>query len=446
MNIKYLITLLTVTLVFSCKKKEDDNTGLLFGLAALSTLISTNTENINLTVAGLNTVLTSATVNSIASNMMRSVSNPVSPEYNGIGVNVGNVMVDGFKIKLNGINVRGASGTSNVQLFDWSSAPRELEVANGFNGAITDTGTLPNGTYQSLTIGIEPNYQIKAWAYLDTNNDDTIDTTIWTTAAGIQISNSQLTIPGGLTDYDYYSYGFLYVTFATSATNDTYSGSQEFTYFPVPLEITDAPTTTDSEGNTVDTPAVYSVDVRLDTFQLPKVWDGTPGTRTEPFNWGNTNGIPPEDFYPDNQSNFAVQALPMFGFFNEPNAVSETYAISNSNLFPTGQTQLMTMVFSGNGIPLAGRNRESGGIGLNQFHAIYNETSTGIYSFGIGDGPLLYNADPAAVQHNVTGFKRLAIGDPALTITVTDGPDCASSAAGCPGNRIGYIKRLQRND
>ena len=456
MNKKYLIILLIVTLVFSCKKKKDDNTGLLlllasFGLTSASTSTSApaGDKQVNLTVAGLNTVLTSAAVNSFASKMMRSVSVPVSPEYSGIGINYGNIMVDGFKIKLNGITVKGKSGTSDVQLFDWSSAPRILEVAKGFNGGITDTGTLPNGIYQSLTIGIEPNYQIKAWAYLDTNNDDTVDTTIWTTATGIQKSNSKLAIPGGLTNYDYYSYGFLYLTTANSATNDTYKVS-EFTYFPAPLEITDAPTTTDSEGNTVDTPASYSVDVRLDTFQLPKAWDGTPGTRNAPFDWGNNNGIPQASFFPDNQPNFALQYLAMFGFFNEPNAVSETYAISNSNLFPTNQTQLMTMVFNGNGRPIAGRLRDNGGLSLNQFTALFTETSAGVFSFGTGDGALLYNSDPAAVQQNIEGFQRLAIGDSALTITVTDGPDCASSPAyspaGCPGNRTGYIKRLQRND
>ncbi|MBP6738744.1 MAG: hypothetical protein KA146_02085 [Leptospiraceae bacterium] len=438
------ITLVVILFSIGCKKEKKDDKSILGLFALVSTA---NSKKITLSIKGMG----SSTVSNQQLSIFRSVSSPIDPEYPGMGVHGGNTVVDGLKIKLTKINlIPVGSGSGGGGLFDWTTSPKELEVSKGFNGAITDTGILANGEYSGLSIGISPNYSIKAWAYLDTNNDGTVDTTVWTTASGIQKVASKLASTSAMANYDYYKYSFLYVSSATSATNDT-AIVGEFTYFTNTLTVTDAPKTKskDSDGNEIeiDTPSSYSIDIRLDTFQLPKVWDGVPDTRLEPFSSGNNNGIPTSSFFPDNQPNFALQYLALFGFYNQQNSVSETYAFSNSNSFLTGSTQLFTIVFDNAGNPLAGRVRDRGGLDLNQFPALYKKEASGTtWSFGIGDAAVLYNQDTNAVQKNISGFKRLNIGDAAVQITVTDGPACASSSNACPGTKTGFIKRLQRND
>ena len=64
-----------------------------------------------------------------------------------------------------------------------------------------------DGKYAVAKINFENAFLLKAYAYLDTDNNGTIDTTIWTTATGIQISNSKM-LPEQMTSKDYYRYPF----------------------------------------------------------------------------------------------------------------------------------------------------------------------------------------------------------------------------------------------
>ena len=74
----------------------------------------------------------------------------------------------------------------------------------------------------------------------------------------------------------------------------------QVTYFPAPFEITDADTTTDSSGDEIPTPDVYQVDVRVDAFQIPRVFDGEPSFRERAGPMFN------EERFPDHEPGFAL--------------------------------------------------------------------------------------------------------------------------------------------
>lgn len=402
-------------------------------------------DNIKLTVQGFGSVdIQTAAAFEPANIGVLTVSNPVTPQYSGIGQHVGSVVVDGFKIKLTGVEAIGSGEHNTVGLFDWSAAPKELEVAAGFSGSLTDSGNLPAGTYKAMRLNVSSHYSIRAWAYLDTDNNNEVDTTVWTTAAGIVSDSTEIAAITGMAGYDYFEYTFLYGSTA-QAVNDS-GGASEFTYFPAPFVVDATDATVGPSASTTAT--THDIGIRLDTFRVAKVWDGI-GERGDTFGGGfltgNNAGIPAADLFPDNEPNFGLSYLPLFGLFDDANAVAETYEVSNANTFLTGYTQLVTIVFSGAGAPLFGRIRDRGGLDLNQMVSLFTAGDGGTYSFKNGDGDLLYNGTPEDAQFTISGFKQLAVGAAAQAITVENGPKCSAAAAGCAGSRTGFMRRVNRD-
>jgi len=179
-----------------------------------------------------------------------SVLNPTGNEYAGMGEHSGESVVLGLKIKLTGItlseNPPGQSGGNGGSIFDWSASPRELQIENGFAGVIEDSAVLnlPDGDYQVLQVNYLSQYDLKAYAYLDTDKDGEIDTTIYTKTTGVAAVPG-LVLPENLVDLDYKHYGFTYTHNADSPTAST-TTSFDFTLLPVPATIgAAAPTSRD---------------------------------------------------------------------------------------------------------------------------------------------------------------------------------------------------------
>lgn len=366
-------------------------------------------------------------------------------DYPGIGQHAGAAVVDGLKIWITRVELMPVGEGELANVVDATDAPLELEVSTGYAGGLEEAAEVTPGTYGGVAASIQSRFAIRAWAFLDRDGDAVADTTVWTTAAGVELVDERLTDSDELVGYDYLEYPFLYVTMAESATVTT-GEVAEVTTFPTPLDLTlptGADGGADGEGDTESPQA--TIQVQLDTFQLPRVWDGDPDFRSEPFSWGNHYGIPNTDFFPDGVPAFGLQYLPLFAFVNEPDAVGETYAISDAETFSNGATQNFTVIFGGDGAPLAGRVRDRGGIDLNQFLWGFDEVGSGVWDIGVGDADLVSTQDPAHRQHVVVGFERLDLGS-VLPLTIEDGPLCEQSAPGCLGERSAYVRRLQRND
>lgn len=185
---------------------------------------------INLTASG-------APIEQIA----RSVIGPVGNEYEGMGQHSGDSVVLGLKIKLTGItlgqNPPGQPNAATYSLFDWSARPKELAIENGFTGTISDSAELdlPDGDYNVVQVSYLSQYDLKAYAYLDTDKDGEVDTTIYTTATGVKAAAS-VAAPDDLSDLDYTHYGFTYSFNADSVTDST-TTSFDFTLLPTPARI-----------------------------------------------------------------------------------------------------------------------------------------------------------------------------------------------------------------
>ncbi len=366
-------------------------------------------------------------------------------DYPGIGIDTGNAVVDGLKVRLTGIELDGGEDERHANVADWTNSPKEIEISKGFSGSVSAETVIPYGTYAGIQVRMAPGYSLKAWAYLDQNEDGEIDFTAWTTSSGVTWQSEKL-LPEELTGYDYYDYGFMYWTTADGVESTRPEG--EGTWFAYPIEVTSADTITNALGAEVPNPDTLQVDIRIDTLHLAKVWNGQ-GQRDDLFggfaDHTNDHGVTAGELFPDGAADFAIGYLPLFTLVNEPQAVAETYEVSDGDDFAFGWTQLATIVFNGDGEPVIGRVRDRGGLDLNQFMALF--TSEGdTYTFQIGDGDLLYNNDVAQAQHQVAGFQRLAVDDAPVQITVSDGAQCSQAAMQCQGDRTGFIRRIARDN
>jgi hypothetical protein len=353
-----------------------------------------------------------------------SVTAPTNMEYFGIGNHVGQAQVDGLRIRLTGVQLDDGNGGARARIADWNPA-QELEVAHGFDGAVTGSGTIEPGTYTHAHVTLQSNFDVKAWAYLDRDHDGAVDTTLWTTASGVVTSASEIATTAGMAGYDYLHYDFLYPGRAN--TND----AMEDTPLPVPLVIA-SPATGTTDATEV------RIDIRLDTYQIAQAWDGAAGTRTGVFSWdqGATQ-------FHDGQPDFAIGYLPLFALVNDPAGIGETYAFGADPAFRYSEAQMATILFGSDGAPIVGRVRNAGdgaGLHLNQFLIAFHEETDGSLSFYADGGNGLYTGSTTAATDHVTGFRRLNVGDAPSAISVEPGPGCSS---GCNA-RNGYVKRLAR--
>ncbi|MBT3220983.1 MAG: hypothetical protein HN348_18010, partial [Proteobacteria bacterium] len=270
--------------------------------------------------------------------------------------------------------------------------------------------------------------EIKAWAFFDSDDDDEVDTTIWTTANGCMKADEKLDSTDAMDGYDYYTYPFLF------PRDDIENGAG--TELRYPLEISDAETTIDLAGNEIPMPEVFQIDLRLDTFRLPMGWDGDSDFRESLFD---------SVLLPDDEPAFVLESLPFYGLFNEPEAVTETYALGPDQTFPLRGTTTATILFSSDGTPVFGTHRTVGADGYPELDlpwvlGLFEETAPGVWSYGSDNA--FYDWDPDNAMVIVKGFQRLDPSDAPIEVTIEDGPNCNP----CYGTQTFYLKRLQRGE
>lgn len=415
-----------------------------------------------------------------------SVTSPGADEYEGMGVHSGESVVLGLKIRLTGITMAqkppGQQGAIQGTVFDWSHAPKELQIEHGFAGAVEDSAplALPSGSYQVVQVSYESRYQVKAYAYLDTNHDGEVDTTIYTSATGVKSVASKAS-PASLADLDYTSYGFTYSYNADSVTAST-TTSGDITMLPAPVIVTadslqgdaggaanggDAGDAGTADAGTQD----LNVSLFIDAYRVVKAWDGhaptSPGDHVDVIfpqgaAEGRTNqyGVRLLDLYPLGQPTFGLAYLPTFAFANAPGNVSETYLIAPAAPFTEANTQAVSIVFDGSGTPILGRtegNVDAAGLQLGQaarmFEPLAADGGATAYRYyveygikdanGNDDGGMYYHDDKTMAGHVVEGFRRLPnLGDTA-NVTVKDGPRCHAEYNRCFGDRSAVIRRVR---
>lgn len=349
-----------------------------------------------------------------------SVLNPTGDEYAGMGEHSGESVVLGLKIKLTGITLSekppGQSGGNGGPIFDWSASPRELQIENGFAGVIEDSAllTLPEGDYQVLQVNYLSQYDLKAYAYLDTDKNGEVDTTLYTKASGV-VSVPGVIAPADLVDLDYKHYGFTYTHNADSPTAST-TTSFDFTLLPTPARVGSSGSTSRAEaaaeggasGNEAGAPGSeagapgsagesasggsagapgsagspsgeggagsepggdgqdLSITLFIDPFRVVKAWDGvapsSPADHVDVlFPQGsaeyrtNSFGVDLVDLYPLGQPTFGLQYLPTFAFANAAEYTSESYLIAPSEPYLVANSQPMSVIFDGRGVPVIGR-------------------------------------------------------------------------------------------
>jgi hypothetical protein len=341
-------------------------------------------------------------------------------DYEGIGQFVGEAVVDGFRIRITGVEIMDNSvePAKGGSVGYWPEGVT-LEVSQGFEGHITAASVIPYGTYNSARVMLQTNYDLKAWAFLDRNNDGEADFTMWTTADGIQTANERLASTDEMTGYDY-----LYVPFLYGGQPIGIAG--EFT----PLGETITVSETDADTSPLQ------VDIRLDTFRVAKAWDGSAANRASTFAWDDGT------LYPAGQPHFGVGYLPLFALVNQPNAVAETYLFSGDVTFSANALQVSTILFRGDGSAVLGRIRDVGNghdsLHLSQFIGGFELENDEFTFFGGGD---FYANDYSHYSEMVTGFRRLNVGDAPVEITVSGGPACDYCAE---EDIVGFAKRIAR--
>jgi hypothetical protein len=435
----------------------------------------------------------------------KSVTNPSAEEYEGMGHHCGESVVLGLRIKLTGITLSekppGQPGGQQGTIFDWSKAPKELAIERGFAGTIDDSAVLnlPDGSYSVMQVAYQSQYDLKAYAYLDSDGDDEVDTTLYTTTLGVKSINGVMA-PESLVDLDYKHYGFTYTHNADSVSMST-TTSFDITLLPSPIviggsapEASAGGAATDgggnaggdvsraagagpvqAEGGAEGSPAPPSHDISvslfIDAFRVVKAWDGAaPSSPTDHVDVlfpqasndlrSNQFGVDLVELYPPGQPTFGLQYLPTFAFANASEYISETYLIAPAEPFLVANSQTVSVIFDGQRRPLIGRtggNTDSASLQLGQavrmFEPIGEDAGDVLYRYyveygirdanNVDDGGMYYHDDKSMAGHSVEGFRRLAaVGDTAA-LTVKDGPRCNAEYNRCLGDRAAIMRRVR---
>jgi hypothetical protein len=418
-----------------------------------------------------------------------SILNPTGDEYPGMGEHSGESVVLGLKIKLTGISLNekppGQPGATGGPIFDWSSSPKELQIENGFSGVIEDSAllTLPEADYHVVQVNYLSQYDLKAYAYLDTDKNGEVDTTIYTQASGV-VAVPGIHPPAALVDFDYKHYGFTYTHNADSATAST-TTSMDFTLLPAPARVgapvatggageTGAAGATIAEGGASSDPGTtsdLSITLFIDAYRVVKAWDGVPPSSPTDhvdvlFPQGSTEsrsngfGVDLIDLYPLGQPTFGLQYLPTFAFANASEYFSESYLIAPSEPYLVANSQPMSVIFDSRGVPVIGRtggNVDLLSLQLGQaarmFERMGEDGSTPLYRYfveygirnqdGLDDGGMYYHNDKTMAGHIVEGFRHLsAVGD-STTLLLKDGPRCNAEYDRCYGDRTAVMRRVR---
>jgi hypothetical protein len=442
-----------------------------------------------------------------------SVIGPVDGEYEGMGQHSGESVVLGLKIKLTGISLGqkppGNIDNVTVTVFDWSQNPKELAIENGFSGSISESVSLdiPDGDYSVVQVNYLSQYDLKAYAYLDTDKNGEVDTTLYTTATGVKSSNA-VEAPEDLGELDYTHYGFTYSHNADSATAST-TTSFDFTLLPVPARIGDPPSANDvafevlggqagalgqagesqggqagemgqggafPEGGIGGTGAPPSRDIAItlfiDSYRVVKAWDGAapsgPSDHIDvifPQGAGemrsNQYGVDLVELYPLGAPTFGLEYLPTFAFPNSEaeGYHSESYLIAPSEPFMVENSQPTSIVFDADGVPVIGRtggNVDSASLALGQaarmFEPIGASGGVPLYryyvEYGIKnadgvDDGGMYYHNDRSMAGHVVEGFRHLALGDTAPVVVKDGPRCNAEYDRCLGDRGAVIRRVR---
>lgn len=492
MNSKKILLIAAVpvflALAISCSKSSDSSSesGAKVKVSARSLLSLNGTANLR-------------AQNDLAQAAGLFLGGPESPdtangEYNGMGVLTSEAVVESFKIQISKISFgtkapRTTGGTTKEFVFD-----KEVEIADGLNSAVEVTGTLPEGTYVVASVGFKPTYKLKGYAYFDTDNDGTIDTTVYTTAAEVKKVTGRIA-KAAMTDYAEYKYGFMFTHCSSSVTDSVTDSAGEcgtFSVFPEPIVVTASPDEADKDTST----GAMVVNVLIDSTNIVTAWTGATGNYTfktndatntilgdstkvpDPVGFPlssvcsdtkNSAGLNSCDFFPVGKPSFKLAYIPAFAFLGTSKLTSQVYLVSkeqsNYNHYNSGTLQL---VFS-DGKPLLGLINSKL---LGQYDSTVTpskyiggqtpilgsvarlfEASGSTYTFymdsgakdanGVEDGGLYYNNDKTMAGYIAEGFTPATAVGTEGTIVVKDGPRCKSEYDYCIGSRTYYTKRIK---
>jgi hypothetical protein len=410
-------------------------------------------------------------------------------EYDGMGVNTSDAVVEGFKITLTSVSF----GNNEMTAASFPIENGELDISQGVNSSISVTGTLPGGKWDRVNVAFKPGYKLTAYAYMDSDNNGTIDKTVFTTPGAVKavdgrLSKTELTAQG----YGEYTYGFAYVHCSDSVTNSTQGQCGTISVFPTPFSVDDPIQTEEGE----ETPETHVVNVLIDSSKVVTAWLGTSGSflvkgdlSSSEF-LGDTSkipmpiGFPASDvcsdtknewdlnscnFFPIGTPAFKLAYLPAFAFLSTSGLSSQIYLVSTEDgLWNHYNSGTLQFVFKDDvpqmGLAFTSVNAEydynvqppkvvrSATPVFGSVSRLFEETGSSTYTFymdggsknaaGVDDGGLYYNNDKTMAGYIVEGFKPTEV-DGTGTIVVKDGPRCKSDYDNCLGARTYYVKRIK---
>lgn len=463
--------------VFGCGKKDENKN---------------ESEGKEVTVSASALALAAPKLNLLAGQMLAGPKAPdyANGEYDGMGVLTSDAVVDSLKIVLKSVNIMNGMNQSTEFPFE----EKELEISGGVNEAVTVKGILSKGSYDRVSVSFKPMFKLKAYAYMDTNNDGTIDTTVYTTPTAVvktasRLSTAQMTAAG----YGEYKYGFAYIHCSDSVTDSKEGQCGTISVFETPFN-TEEPQK-DADGNEIASD--YTVNILIDSTKIVKAWTGdTSGTYqvdgstpTTTFLGNGTNipmptGFPLSDtcsdtknqwgfntcdFYKPGTPAFKLEYLPAFAFLGTANLTSQVYLVSTESGVWNHYNAAMIQLVLRSGKPVFGLSNSPLNLSFDQTvtpwraksHAapiigsvvrLFEQTAESTYTFymdggsksaaGVDDGGLYYNNDKTMAGYIGEGFKILPLNGTG-TLTVKDGPRCKSEYDYCVGTRTYYVKRLK---
>jgi hypothetical protein len=413
-------------------------------------------------------------------------------EYDGMGVSTSDAVVETFKITLTGVTFASSTVTANELLVN--SAEAELDISQGVNKPISINGNIPKGKWDRVTIGVKPEYKLKAYAYMDANNDGTTDTTVFTTADSVKKSDGRLTAEQlAAAGYATYNYKFMYVYCSETPTGSTSSNCGTGVVFPEPFRTDEPPVDEQGQPRTDNT---YEVTLLIDSTKVVTAWTGTSGdyqmNGSEPSttilgnparipqasagfplsdtcsDTKNENGYNTCDFFPFGKPAFKMNYLPAFAFLGKESLSSQVYAVSTESGSWNHYNAGFIEVVLSDGEPLFGRVFTTTNWKLDQTVTPWKvvnssapilgsvvrlfEKNTDSYTFyldggskdanGTDDGGLYYNNDKTMAGHIGSDFKLTAVNATG-TLTVKNGPRCKGEYDTCLGDRTYYTKRIK---
>lgn len=410
-------------------------------------------------------------------------------EYDGMGVHTSEAVVESFKLKFMSVSISNATTIGGTFNFP----DEEIEIAAGVNKPVEVTGTLMGGTWDRIGVRMAPYYKLTAYAYMDTDNDGTVDTTVFTTADQVKKEAGRLTKDEMFAKgYAEYRYGFLYTYCSDSVTNSTEGECGLISVLPQPFETEAAAEEAEAAGE-----QSITVNLLVDSTKVVTAWDGKAGTyqvngteptadilgdpTKDPMNRGypqsgdcsdNNNewGLNTCDFFPMDKPAFGVQYIPAFAFLNATNLTSQVYLVSKDdgswNHYNTGAVQI---VFKGDE-PQFGlvfnslsnaydqsvkphRVTSFAGPILGAVARLFEKQEDGSFKFymdggsadanGNEDGGLYYNNDKNMAGFIASEFKPMANVGNTNTMKVSDGPRCKYEYDYCVGDQTYYVKRIR---